>query len=148
MLGRLARYLRFVGLDTSYVRGLSDDEVIHLCQAEGRFLLTRDQELAGRWTESLCLESPVVEQQWRELRARFPDLPSEVKFLRCSLCNGLLSAHVAPPDTPLPPGTPMDRVAAGLQLYRCEACGHLYWAGSHTADLRQRIRRWSEAGPV
>ncbi|HLM91486.1 MAG TPA: Mut7-C RNAse domain-containing protein [Thermoplasmata archaeon] len=146
MLGRLARYLRFVGLDTAYVRGLTDLEVALQCREEGRFLLTRDHDLAGRVPESLCLESPIVEQQWKEVRTRFPDLPTEVRFVRCSLCNGVLAPYAPPAGARLPAGTPLDRVGAGLQLYRCGACGHLYWAGSHTADLRDRIRRWSEPG--
>lgn len=146
MLGRLARYLRFVGLDTEYVRGLSDDEIVERCQTDGRFLVTRDRALSARVESSICLESPLVERQWRELRTRFPELPSEVRFVRCSLCNGLLAAYAPVPDARLPAGTPVDRVGVGLALYKCASCGHLYWAGSHTADLRERIRRWSEEG--
>ena len=148
MLGRLARYLRFVGLDTAYVRGLSDEEVMDRCREEGRFLLTRDQALAARVPMSLCLTSPFVEQQWKELRSRFPDLPTEVRFVRCSLCNGGLAPYSPPPGARLPAGTPTDRVGAGLALFKCGVCGHLYWAGSHTADLRARIQRWSEVGPA
>src|SRR5580658_184832 len=48
MLGRLARYLRMVGLDTAYVPGLTDDEVVRRAGAEGRTLLTRDRQLARR----------------------------------------------------------------------------------------------------
>jgi len=33
MVGRLARYLRFVGCDTVYARGMSDDEI---CAARRR----------------------------------------------------------------------------------------------------------------
>ncbi len=148
MLGRLARYMRFVGLDTAYVRGLSDLEILLLCRQEDRFLVTRDSELAGRVPESVCLVSPEIEQQWRELRARFPDLPSDVRFDRCSVCNGVLAPYTPPPGARLPAGTPLDRVGAGLKRFRCAACGHVYWAGSHTADLRERIRRWSDAGPL
>jgi len=147
MLGRLARYLRFVGLDTTYVRGWTDDEVVVRCREEERFLLTRDRELAGRVPDSLCLEAPHVEQQWKELRARFPELPKDIRFVRCGICNGTLAIYAPPPGARLPAGTPADRVAAGLLLYRCASCGHLYWAGSHTADLRDRIRRWSEPEP-
>jgi uncharacterized protein len=142
MLGRLARYLRFVGLDTEYIRGLADDEIVARCRVDGRFLLTRDRALSARVDPSLYLASPYVEEQWRQLKSQFPELPTEVRFVRCTLCNGPLAVFVPPPGAVLPPGTPLDRVAAGMVLYRCASCGHLYWAGSHTADLRERLRRW------
>ncbi len=146
MLGRLARYLRFVGADTAWVRDLDDREIARWAAAEKRFLLTRDRGLARRVESSLLLLSPYVEEQWKTLRRRFPDLPTEVRFVRCSLCNGTLAAYAPPADRPLPAGVPRERVAAGLPLYKCAACGHVYWEGSHTADIRERLRRWSEEG--
>ena len=144
MLGRLTRYLRFVGLDTAYARGLTDQEVAIWAQEEGRFLLTRDRGLAQRVPDSLLLGSGVLVDQWRAVQHRFPDLPSEVRFDRCTLCNGLLSPYRPPADRPLPPGAPAERIRAGLALYKCQACGHLYWEGSHTVDVRARLRAWAD----
>ena len=48
MLGRLARWLRILGLDTAYDRAIPDDALIRRCRQEGRALLTRDRALAGR----------------------------------------------------------------------------------------------------
>jgi len=143
MLGRLARYLRFVGEDTAWVRDLDDEEVVRQAEREERFLLTRDRRLAERVPNSLLLSSPDIGEQWRSLRHRFPTLPSEVKFVRCSLCNGRLAPYHPSGDRPLPAGVPEDRVLGGLPLYQCGSCGHLYWEGSHTSDIRRRLRTWS-----
>ena len=144
MVGRLARYLRMVGCDTTYARGLSDDEIVDLARSEERVVLTRDRRLAARAERALLLTSPQLPDQWRAVRGAFPDVPTDVRFERCTECNGLLSRVTEPategPDT----AVPWDRVAAGLALYRCRSCRHVYWEGSHTADVRSRIAAWEE----
>jgi hypothetical protein len=144
MVGRLARYLRFVGCDTAYVRGLSDDEVLDQARAEDRTILTRDRRLAARAERALLLESPDIAEQWRAVHAAFPGLPTEVRFERCTECNGRLEPVPAPPPGTRTEAVPWDRVARGLPLFRCAACDHYYWEGSHTADIRARIARWAE----
>ena len=143
MVGRLARYLRMVGCDTVYAHGLSDEEILRQSRAEGRIILTRDRRLAERAPKALLLTSPYLADQWRAVRAAFPEVPEEVRFERCTECNGLLEELSAPPPSePRSEGIPWDRVGRGLALYRCRACGHCYWEGSHTADVRARISSW------
>jgi uncharacterized protein len=146
MVGRLARYLRFVGCDTTYARGLSDDEILSQARAEGRVILTRDRNLASRAERSLFLESPTLADQWRTVRSAYPDLPIEVRFERCTLCNGRLEKTTEPFPEPRADGVPWDRVARGLPLFRCGTCDHYYWEGSHTADIRARLATWTEGG--
>ena len=143
MVGRLARYLRFVGCDTVYARGMTDDEILRQAQAEDRVILTRDRQLAARARRAVLLESPYLADQWRAVRAAFPETPTEVRFERCTECNGPLekSSPVVPESAS--EGVPWDRVRAGLPLYRCGSCGHYYWEGSHTADVRARIAAWA-----
>lgn len=144
MVGRLARYLRFVGCDTEYVRGLSDEEVLRKARAEGRVILTRDRDLASRADRALLLTSPFLPDQWRAVRAAYPDLPSDVQFKRCTECNGVLERVDLDSLETAAPGVPWDRVREGLPLYRCRSCGHYYWEGSHTSEIRARIAKWNE----
>lgn len=141
MLGRLARYLRFVGYDTAYVRGISDDELIRRARAEGRRIVTRDRQLSVRAPGSVLLRSPAISGQWAELRAAVSDLAAEVRFVRCTECNGELRAE---PGDPL--GDRSSPTYAARNRCRCTECGHVYWEGSHTAAIRQRLARWTEAG--
>ncbi|HUJ77898.1 MAG TPA: Mut7-C RNAse domain-containing protein [Thermoplasmata archaeon] len=133
MLGRLARYLRFAGLDTEYVRDATDDAIAARARADGRTLLTRDRALARRVAGSLLLASPSLDEQLRAVWTTFPDLPRVPSFDRCTRCNGRLteaSAGTPRPDGGAPPGP----------IYVCGSCGHQYWEGSHTARVRERLR--------
>jgi len=148
MLGRLARYLRFVGCDTAYVRGKSDDEILDLARREGRILLTRDRELSRRSPEALLIESPVLAEQWRAVRSSWPSVPTELSFARCTLCNGPLDKRRASEVPELGENVPPSVRRGVGELYACRDCGHLYWDGSHTASIRERIAAWERGvGP-
>jgi len=144
MVGRLARYLRFVGCDTVYARGWTDDAIVEVSRRENRVLLTRDRALARRTSRVLLLTGVHLVDQWRAVREAFPEVPQEVGFERCTECNGRLALHRAPEGGHRPSGVPWERVAQGLPLYRCEECGHLYWEGSHATRLRAQLRKWAE----
>ncbi len=141
MLGRLARYLRFVGCDTVYGRGLSDAVLRELAEREGRVLLTRDRLLGARTPGALVVSSPRLPDQWREVRARWPDVPTVPSFDRCTLCNGELVrlAVAVPAAAEHLPGVVL---RGETPLYRCRACGHGYWDGSHTRTIRERLEAW------
>ena len=148
MVGRLARYLRFVGCDTIYARGWPDDEILRVARDDQRILLTRDRALARRSEHALLLTNVGIADQWKAVRAALPSVPDEIAFVRCTECNGEIVPYVPGAHDPRHEGVPWERVANGLPLYRCRACGHLYWEGSHTAHLRTQLARWTaESSP-
>jgi uncharacterized protein with PIN domain len=142
MLGRLARYLRFVGHDTLYLRGLDDRAVAERTIREHRVLLTRDRALAARVPGALLLRTVDVAGQLREIRQTHPEARFEVRFDRCSLCNGTLAQGSA--SEALPTAGSANRPPAGVvgTFYRCTGCDHLFWEGSHTAAIRASLARW------
>ena len=129
-----------LGCDTDYARGWSDEEIARRARDEGRVVLTRDRELARRATDAVLLTSPRLEEQLRTVRDALPDLPSDVRFERCTLCNGRLRSEEPPGPGDRAEGVPWDRIDRGLALYRCEECGHRYWEGTHTREVRRRAR--------
>lgn len=148
MLGRLARYLRFLGYDVEYARGRTDRSILDQARTEDRRVLTRDRGMAERSPRVTLLRSIEVEEQLREVRAAFPQLRSEVRFVRCSLCNGLL--RDADRSSPRPPkGVPEGPWGSGAPIYVCPSCGQAYWEGSHTDEIRRTIARVfaSSTGP-
>ena len=148
MLGRLARYLRIVGLDTAYVPGLDDEELLRRSRGERRVLITRDRALARRAEGSILLTQMQLEGQWREMRARFPRLPCEPRFERCTVCNGRLAPLTDPERASLGEEVPRPVRVSTVTLFRCGTCGHIYWEGSHTASVRRRLLAWSlESSP-
>jgi uncharacterized protein len=136
MLGRLARYLRFMGYDTEYAHGLADEEIARWAVEERRTLLTRDRALAARAPGAVLVESPALDEQLRMVHRRFPAVRFEVAFTRCTLCN----ARLLPEDpTAGRPSDPAGPHPASAPVFRCSACGHRYWEGTHTASVRHRI---------
>jgi uncharacterized protein len=144
MLGRLARYLRIVGLDTAYRPGVDDDELLRGSIAEGRILITRDRGLAHRAPGAVLLSSVRIEDQWRELRSHYPSLPGEPRFTRCTVCNGRLIGIERTEKGEAAGGVPERVWSSGEPLFRCDTCGHVYWEGSHTASVRRRLAEWSK----
>lgn len=140
MLGRLARYVRFLGYDVYYARGMKDGDILRRAKEEDRWVLTRDKVMAERSRRVVLLRSVEVEDQLRELRAAYPELRTEVAFLRCSLCNELL--READRSSPNPPkGVPEGPWASGAPIYICPSCSQPYWEGSHTDEIRRTLAR-------
>jgi uncharacterized protein len=149
MLGKLARYLRFLGHDTAYARGLEDDELLALARSERRTLLTRDRALAARAEPSLLLRAAQLPGQLAEVRLRFPEIPFEVTFDRCPECNVPLRRWIPPSDgSPWPEELPRELVVQGLEVRTCPSCSRHYWEGSHAARIRDIVdRSRPEVGP-
>nr|AIF05544.1 hypothetical protein [uncultured marine group II/III euryarchaeote KM3_185_B03] len=129
MLGRLARWLRLLGHDTLYA-DVGDDELLRL--AETRRLLTRDRELARRGN--------VAPIESDELRAQLFEIapPPTTPFTRCTACNGALHDASSAEAARAP-----ERVRAVHGEFRaCDACGQLYWPGTHFERIRDSLREW------
>ncbi len=149
MLGRLARYLRFLGYDTEYVRGFDDNEIVARARRESRRAVTRDRKLSERLPDAVLLTRTDIAGQMQELRVAFPGLRSAVRFDRCSLCNGQLVVQEGlPSDRPELDRLPKEVRALRVPLYACAQCGHLYWEGSHTRYVRRRLGEWFSPEPA
>ncbi|NPC58605.1 Mut7-C RNAse domain-containing protein [Caenimonas soli] len=141
MLGRLARWMRVLGFDTTYDAELADPDLVRLAKDEGRVLLTRDRhllrELRPRLAHEIRQDAPL--EQLRELVTAL-DLaaPAEL-FTRCMLCNTLLPPPLdeEAAERLLPPGV---RGIPG-PVRRCPVCGRIYWHGSHVRRMRDALER-------
>ena len=147
MLGRLVRYLRFVGHDTVYAHGWDEATVVGRARSEGRTLLTRSRALARKSRPSVLIRSTAISEQFREVVEAAPGALFEVRFDRCTLCNGRLSRLESVPVEAEALGVPAAVRASSSALYRCSACAHLYWEGSHTDRIRRSIEAWRSSGP-
>mgnify|MGYP001817047667 CR=1 FL=1 len=142
-LGRLARYLRMLGLDVLYRNDFGAEELATLSCTEQRILLTRDRRLLHRSiiTRGYYIRSNDPVQQVTEVLRRFDLYASLEPMSRCIRCNGTLS------DTDkkkildrLEPKT-----ARHYDHFRsCNACGQIYWKGSHFDKMEQLIARFRE----
>ncbi len=139
-LGKLARFLRLLGLDAAHANECRDEDLVASAARAERIILTRDRELLkrGAVTHGYWVRSTDPIEQAREVVRRF-DLVSQVRpFTRCLACGDHL-APVAKEEVldRIPP-----RVAAWRDEYlRCAGCRKLYWEGTHHPRLRATVDR-------
>ncbi|RTR00454.1 Mut7-C RNAse domain-containing protein [Halomonas nitroreducens] len=139
-LGRLARYLRLLGFDCRYRNHAGDAELAAQAEREGRILLTRDRNLLKRKRVALgrCVRADDPFVQLEEVARAFALLDELAPFTRCTRCNGRLEAvDKAAVDHRLEPLT-RRYVDTFLQ---CEACGQVYWHGSHVPRMETLVER-------
>ena len=137
-LGKLAAYLRMLGFDALYRNDYEDGELAFLSSAELRTLLTRDRGLLKRnmVTHGYCVREMDPLRQLDEVVRRFDLYRLVVPFRRCIRCNGLLE--------PVPKEAILDRLPPQTAHYydefrMCQACGQIYWKGSHYERMRRLI---------
>lgn len=138
MLGRLARWLRILGLDTVYDPSLDDPALVALADAEGRALLTRDRHLVEhlRPPRALLVRSDAALDQLREVVQEFGIGPPFGLFTRCPVCNGALRPATDEEAATLVPEQSRDVPGP---VRRCPDCGRVYWQGSHTERMRRAL---------
>ncbi|HKZ73277.1 MAG TPA: Mut7-C RNAse domain-containing protein [Steroidobacteraceae bacterium] len=129
-LGTLARYLRLLGFDTWYDNRSEDADLVRRSVTERRILLSRDVGLLKHkvLTHAHYVRATDPARQLDEI-VRALDLGSRIRpFSRCMRCNGRLRrVRKASVVEQLPP-----RVRASARyIARCDACGQLYWPGTH-----------------
>jgi uncharacterized protein with PIN domain len=139
-LGKLATYLRILGLDAVYQNNFQDDDLVAILQEDARILLTRDRRLLMRKAvrTGYWLRSTNPEIQAREVVQRF-QLTGRIKpFHRCLRCNTALEA--------IPKAAVVNRLEPLTQryyheFYVCPSCDRLFWKGSHHEHMQGLIGR-------
>lgn len=139
-LGRLARYLRMLGFDTTWQRDWGDSEIIDRALEEGRIILTRDVGILKqkRVTHGYWLRSIRPVQQLAEV-VHALDLEGQSNpFTRCMECNG--------PIRPVPRQDLVGRIDPDIRrrfdtFRECTNCGRVYWQGSHWQRMQRVVQR-------
>jgi uncharacterized protein with PIN domain len=139
-LGKLAAYLRMLGLDAAYRSDYADEKLARISVDEKRILLTRDRGLLKRNTiiRGCFLRATSPREQLIEVLHRFDLFSSIAPFERCMHCNALLR--------PVPKEMVADRLLPETRQHyeefrMCPECDRIYWKGSHY----RRMQRFIEA---
>jgi hypothetical protein len=137
-LGKLAKFLRLSGFDTTYKTQQDDKKIIKLAKKEKRIILTRDIGILkqSEVTHGYFVRADNPKKQLPEIIQRF-DLKDMIKpFTRCLECNGLLKqADKNEIREQLEPSTEKYY----NKFYVCESCKKIYWKGSHYKDMIEFI---------
>lgn len=140
-LGKLARHLRLLGLDSGYRQDWDDATLIDHALAEQRIILTRDVGILkqGRVTHGYWVRSHQPAGQLEEIIEAFDLRRQLAPFTRCLECNGVIG--------PVDRAGLSGRVQADVlvrfdRFWQCHECHRVYWQGSHYRRLLQRVRRF------
>ncbi len=143
MLGTLARYLRFMGYDTMSANSLvpgsarEDTLLLDIAARDNRLLLTRDRELARRGGErALYIVSEDIVDQIRQI-ADLGLIEPRIRMSRCSVCNTRLRPATA---REIQEADYAPRSEQRMRFSWCPACKRLYWMGSHSDRIEERLR--------
>lgn len=138
MLGRLARWLRFLGFDTLYYPDIPDGRLISIAREEDRCILTRDTRLIRikGLKDYLLIHSNNTLRQLIEVIETFQltqfGLPG-----RCVACNGLLKP--VPDKNEVKDSVP-EYVFLSFNMFSiCPECGRVYWEGSHAGHFKEML---------
>ncbi len=142
MLGALAKHLRMMGVDTSYCRGLSEEQAIETAVRESRTLLTRRTHILQSNPDSIAflfIRDNDPHHQLLEVMDRYgPQIEGARPFSRCLRCNCTLMAV----DRRKIEGLVPDYVyTTNTSFSRCPACSRIYWQGTHYVSMRERINK-------
>ncbi len=143
MLQRLGRWLRAAGYDTAIaMAGADDGALARQAVAEGRWLLTRDREMAlerngdGR---VVWLAVNGLPEQVAAVTQRFAIDWLLCPFSRCLECN----TPIIPANPAQYAQLPRGALLTSPQVWYCPRCDKVYWEGSHVRRMRHTLENFS-----
>jgi hypothetical protein len=143
-LGRLAAYLRLLGLDCVHRALFADDEIVRVALAENRVVLTRDRRLLMRRAvvHGGYVRATDPFEQVPEILHRFGAPELVAPFTRCMACNGMLRVAAREEvDGRIQP----DTRRYYSEFRECPDCRRVFWDGSHARRMRAWVDAWMPA---
>ena len=134
-LGKLAKYLRLMGVDTLYFPHIEDDELIRIATHENRIILTRDRFLSKRKNAPVFFLEPTdTKAQLKTLIKYYTLKKHPSSFSRCIICNTPLKV--------IEKEKIIDRVPKKVKKYYnyfeyCASCDRIYWQGDHYRHMME-----------
>ena len=142
--GKLARWLRVMGYDTVFFKGINDSVMVARALKEGRVILTRDTRIMERGlitsgrVKAILIASDEPEQQLQQVVETLK-LDCEFKpFSICLECNQPLEERTREEVK--------DRVPPYVfktqnQYMECPRCRRIYWRGTHWTAMANKLKR-------
>ena len=139
MLGKLAKWLRVLGLDTR-IEHFKDRRHIESFLAQHLIPVTRTE----KWRNIgglVFIRNNDSFEQLQELLSALNLRPNHIRpFTRCSICNSVLS----PIQKSAAFGNVPDFVFETAPDFRqCPECRKIYWPGSHRDHMLQKLKSLS-----
>jgi uncharacterized protein with PIN domain len=138
MLGRLCKWLRVLGWDTSYIKNKPTIDLLRTAETEGRILLTRRQDIEN--ASLVFMKSERLEEQLQQLEILFSVVTNAKPFSRCIECNSELQLI---DKEEVKDKVPFFTCRTQKEFYICPSCGKVFWPGSHHDAMLKKIKELS-----
>jgi len=138
-LGKLAKNLRMLGIDTLYFNVISDSEIVNISVNERRAILTRDSELLKikAVTHGYYIRNSDPIKQTGEVISRFQLEKSAQLFSRCLECNALLTCVN---KEIISDRIPQKVKESQSEYFICEKCNKIFWKGTHYLNMLSKLK--------
>ena len=138
-LGKLARWLRIIGLDAKYQRKIDDSKLLSQARKEQRIILTRVSKLAEKDPQAqvVLLKTNYPAHQLREVVEIFKHQVQIKVFSRCAACNGEIEPV---PKCEVESLVPPYVAQTQERFTRCKTCGKIYWQATHRQRVEIQLR--------
>lgn len=137
-LGKLATYLRLLGIDVWYENNAPDELLAEIAHRTGKVLITRDRGLLKRniVREGYCVREKEPAMQLAEILNLYHHRLEIHPFSRCPRCNTILKD--------IEKEKIIDRLELKTKLYYnhfkiCSHCNKIYWRGSHYEHMLELL---------
>ncbi len=140
MLGRLAKWLRVLGLDTHYRPFDPLRPILQMAQ-EGRIPMTRTEKLVPMLKGVVFIRPNSIGDQLIQLRRTLSLAPPHDSwFSRCIRCNVALKEI---PEEKARDNVPEYVFYENMKNIRfCPSCGRYFWPGSHRIRMERQLEQW------
>ncbi len=147
MLGGLARWLRAAGYDASWHDGIADPELVRLANAEGRTVLSSDDDIfefalvRDGLVPALFVPRGLTVQA--QLAHVLSGLSLSLRKPRCAAAGERLQPRVddgAEAASRVPPRS-LARFHDSFCTRGCVRCGKAFWQGTHWERIIERLRQ-------
>lgn len=134
-LGKLAKYLRLMGVDTLFFPHIEDNKLITIANEENRIILTRDRLLSQRKNAPvLFLEPTDTKAQLKTLIDYYNLKEHTALFSRCIVCNTPLQVI----DKKKIIDSLPEKVKKHFDFFEyCPTCDRIYWQGDHYRHMME-----------
>jgi len=141
MLGKLAKWLRLLGYDTSYITSIDDGTLVQLAFREKRIIITRDTHMLERkhLPRYLFIKS---DNYLEQVKQTFEELNLTINFnmffTRCLLCNSMLCSIT---KEMVKGSVPEYTYQTHEEFFNCPQCDKIYWSGTHREKIYENLKK-------
>jgi uncharacterized protein len=130
MLGKVGRWLRFLGYDTLYMNSRGGKNLLNIARKENREILTKNKNIVERNSDiAVYVEGENTFQQLKKLKGKLNlKIDGQKFFTICSVCNTYL---VRIEKEKIKDAVPRYVYENQKEFKQCPCCKRIYWNGDH-----------------